>query len=204
MYENIKQEAELIWQRVKEILSRKEQLILAIDGRCGAGKTTLASYLQTVCDCNVIPMDHFFLRPEQRTKERLMQPGGNVDYERFLKEVLEPFKEGEAFSYRPYDCQKQKLLGERYIVPGKITIVEGSYSCHPKLRAFYDITIFMTVDEREQCCRIEKRNGKEALSVFKDKWIPLEETYFSACDIPEKCDFCFDTGQSLGTPRGTI
>lgn len=197
MYENIKQEAERILQRVKEISAEKEHLILAIDGRCGAGKTTLAFYLQTVCECNVIPMDHFFLRPEQRTKERLMQPGGNVDHERFLKEVLVPLKEGQAFSYRPYDCQKQQLSKERYVIPAKITLVEGSYSCHPKLRAFYDVTIFMTVDEKEQLHRIERRNGKEGLSLFKDRWIPLEETYFASCNIREKCDFCFDTGGTI-------
>ena len=40
------------------------------------------------CDCNVIHLDHFFWRPKQRTAERLQQAGGNVDYGRFLEEVL--------------------------------------------------------------------------------------------------------------------
>ena len=64
------------------------QLLIAIDGMCGSGKTTLGQLLQSVYDCNLFHMDDFFLRPEQRTPERMAQVGGNVDYERFQKEIL--------------------------------------------------------------------------------------------------------------------
>ena len=84
-----------------------EKLLIAIDGRCAAGKTTLAAHLQEFLPCNVIHMDSFFLRPEQRTPERLQEPGSNVDYERFTNEVLIPLLQGAAFSYCTYDCQSQ-------------------------------------------------------------------------------------------------
>ena len=45
--------------------------IVALDGRCAAGKTTLAARLQQRSGCNVVHMDDFFLRPAQRTKARL-------------------------------------------------------------------------------------------------------------------------------------
>lgn len=38
----------------------KEPLLIAIDGRCTAGKTTLASIVKEKINCNVIHMDHFF------------------------------------------------------------------------------------------------------------------------------------------------
>ena len=63
----------------------KSSVIIAIDGRCAAGKTYLASRIKEAVECNVIHMDYFFLRPEQRTSERLREPGGNVDYERFTE-----------------------------------------------------------------------------------------------------------------------
>ena len=44
-------------------------VIVAIDGRCGAGKSTLAAVLAERLDANLIHMDDFFLRPEQRTPE---------------------------------------------------------------------------------------------------------------------------------------
>lgn len=49
--------------------------IVAIDGRCGAGKSTLAQQLARDLGGRVVCADDFFLRPEQRTPERLAEPG---------------------------------------------------------------------------------------------------------------------------------
>ena len=47
---------------------------------------------------------------------------------------------------------------------------------------------FLSVPEEEQLRRIEERNGKEGLAVFREKWIPLEEQYFKAYSIAERCE----------------
>lgn len=197
-----KSENSIIHQTAQRILTlveekkagcQKDTFILAIDGRCASGKTTLASYLQDLTDCAVIHMDHFFLRPEQRTKERYDTPGGNVDYERFLEEVIKPLGQGSSFQYRSYDCGRG-VLGEPIGIAHKaLTLVEGSYSCHPALWESYDLRIFLTVDEQTQIDRILRRNGAEAADVFREKWIPLEEKYFAAYGIEARCDFCFRT-----------
>lgn len=98
--------AESVLGDIEILYQKKQRLLIAVDGRCAAGKTTLAAHLQGSLSCNVIHMDHFFLRQEQRTAERLNEPGGNVDYERFLAEALLPLKQGGSFSYRPYSCQR--------------------------------------------------------------------------------------------------
>ena len=59
---------------IRALLDRQAQVIAAIDGRCGAGKSTLAAQLQAQLSCRVFHMDDFFLRPEQRTAARLAQP----------------------------------------------------------------------------------------------------------------------------------
>ena len=66
----------------------KHPFLIAIDGMCGSGKTTLANYLAKELNASLFHMDDFFLQPHQRTPERLADPGGNVDYERFKAEVL--------------------------------------------------------------------------------------------------------------------
>lgn len=185
--------AETILCEIRTISLKKQHLLIAIDGRCSAGKTTLAAYLQRICGCNVIHMDHFFLRPEQRTAKRMLEAGGNVDYERFLTEVMIPLRRGEAFSYRVYDCHKQRMTEMIKIEPNAINIIEGSYSCHPTLAANYDLRIFLSVDEREQLRRIEQRNGKARAAIFKEKWIPLEERYFSDFHIRESSSLYFET-----------
>ena len=52
----------------------------------------------------------------------------------------------------------------------------------------------LDIDESLQHKRIEERNGKEALNMFINKWIPLEEKYFSSFDIQDHCDFYFKAG----------
>lgn len=169
-------------------LQTKNYRRLAIDGRCASGKTTLADRLKEALDCNVIHMDHFFLQPQQRTKERLSEPGGNVDYERFLAEVIHPLEKGQSFSYRIFDCKCMDFVSEAAVDPGKLTIVEGAYCCHPALWEYYDFRVFLDVDAEEQLRRIRCRNGESGLGVFRERWIPLEERYFSAYQIIKRCD----------------
>jgi uridine kinase len=178
-----------------DIEKTEKMHIIAIDGRCCAGKTTLAADLSRLLECPVVHMDHFFLRPNQRTESRLETPGENVDHERFYDEVIVPLKKGKDFVYRPFDCKRQELSAPVGISSSRnLVIVEGSYSCHPALWDSYVFRIFMTVEHQTQIERIRIRNGEEALKVFKEKWIPLEEKYFSAFDIEKRCELAINTG----------
>ncbi len=182
-----------ILQKIKSVSHSNTSLLVAIDGRCASGKTTLAHSLQKKLNCNVIHMDYFFLRPEQITEQRLSQPGGNVDYERFYEEVIVPLKNNKEFHYHRYDCHKE-IMSETIFVPlCPITIIEGSYSCHPTLQKHYDLKIFLSVEPQEQINRIKKRNGEIAVNTFRQKWIPLEEYYFSTYNVKENCDLYFQT-----------
>ena len=168
-------------------------VLVAIEGRCASGKSTLADRLSIHYACPVIHMDEFFLRPEQRTPERYATPGENIDHERFLEEVLLPIRRGQAVSYRPYDCQTQQLADASALPVSPIYIVEGSYSCHPALRHHYDLRLFLTVEPEEQMRRITERNGPVYAEVFRDRWIPLEEAYFAACNVETCCDNVYHT-----------
>lgn len=187
----LKEMAQLLLTEIKQ--QSKSTLLLAIDGRCAAGKTSLAAHLARVCNCNVIHMDYFFLRPEQRTMERLQQAGGNVDYERFLAEVLIPLHEGRTFSYCPFNCHKQEIEEAVLVPPKSLTIIEDSYSCHLALKSHYDLSVFLNVDTSEQIRRIRQRNGADSVQMFKERWIPMEEYYFHSFHIQEECDWCFQT-----------
>lgn len=169
------------------------RVLVAVEGRCASGKSTLAARLGAHYDCPVVHMDEFFLRPEQRTEARYAAPGENIDHERFLEEVLLPLRRGQAVSYRPYDCQTQQLSDTVFLPDSPIYIVEGSYSCHPALRRYYDLRLFLTVEPQEQLRRITERNGPAYAQVFQDRWIPLEEAYFAACDVERCCDSVYHT-----------
>ena len=43
-------------KQIEELLAAKDTVIVAIDGKCTSGKTTLASKLAEIYDCNVFHM----------------------------------------------------------------------------------------------------------------------------------------------------
>ena len=175
--------SEIVKQQIDTLLEEKNFVIVAIDGKCTSGKTTLASQLAEIYDCNVFHMDDFFLRPEQRTPERFAEVGGNVDYERFHEEVLLPLKSGKAFSYRPFDCSTFTLSAPVTVAPKKLNIIEGTYSHHPYFGNPYDFKIMLTVDEETQRKRILERPAFLHKRFFEE-WIPMENRYFDGFAIP--------------------
>lgn len=169
-----------------------KNIIIAIDGMCGSGKSTLCDYLCNRFDVNAFHVDDFFLLPEMRTEQRLSEVGGNVHYERFLSEVLTPLSSGREFRYNRYNCKKGELESSPLIVPKAINIVEGAYSLHPYFGSPYSLTISLSIDSEEQLARIKARNGAVMAERFKNEWIPLENRYFKENDIFNKTDLHFE------------
>lgn len=176
-------------EKIGALSATQDRVIAALDGRCASGKTTLARELGERYGWSVAHMDHFFPRPEQRTLERYARPGANVDHERFLEEVLLPLRRGERPVYRPFDCRTQRLLEPIPFEPGPVVLVEGSYACHPALWEYYDLRVFLTIERERQMERITAREGEERARAFREKWIPLEEKYFSAYEVERRCEF---------------
>ncbi len=144
-------EASIAIARIETLLAERDCVFVAIDGPCTSGKTTFAAMLNRRFGGNVLHMDDFFLRPEQRTPERFAEPGGNVDRERFETEVLAPLAAGQAAQYRPWDCHTGDFAVAYAVEPAQLTIVEGSYSMHPALRRYYDCMICLAVDLPNSC-----------------------------------------------------
>lgn len=189
------QNVQAVIERIERVYTERERVFVAFDGPCTSGKTTLATVLQRRFGGNVLHMDDFFLRPEQRTPERFAEPGGNVDRERFEDEVLAPLAAGKIAQYRPWDCHTGDFAASRNVEPARLTIVEGSYSMHPALRGYYDLMICLTIDSGEQLRRLEARNPR-MLQRFIDEWIPLENRYFASTETRTAADMIVDTAAS--------
>ena len=176
---------------IKDALKKNttRPFLIAIDGNCGSGKTTLANTLAKELNASVFHMDDFFLQPHQRTKERLAEPGGNVDYERFKSEVLDHISDTCGVTFQPFSCHEWKLTDAVTIPYSDIVIVEGSYSHHPYFNNIYDLKIFLEISPEEQKKRIIARDGEVCWSMFEEKWIPMETLYFTTFQIKENSSF---------------
>lgn len=171
----------------KNVENSHKPLLIGIDGMCGSGKTTLGYYIQQQLGGNLFHMDDFFLQNNQRTKKRMEEIGGNVDYERFSDEVLKPILQQEAVFYRPFDCAVREIKEGRSIPYQRLNVIEGSYSLHPYFGDVFDVKIFMTIKYNKQLEIIRLRNGEDMLKRFVSEWIPKENAYFETFQIARNC-----------------
>ena len=168
----------------------QEHRVLSIDGPCASGKTTIGKLLSSFLECPCIHMDDYFLQANQRTAQRLEEPGGNIDYERFHQEINDAWNQNQPIHMRSYDCSSQRLRKEVILEESPILIIEGSYAHHPYLDDMQAFKIFMDIEPSIQKERLQKRSPDKFVD-FIEKWIPMEEKYFHAFSIKEKSDYVF-------------
>ena len=168
--------------------------VVAIDGRCGSGKSSLAAVIARELPCHVVHTDDFYLPPQCRSADWMNHPAGNMDLERLSAQVLVPLREKGEAQYCPFVCRTGEFGESRSLAAKALTIVEGSYSHHPSLAEEYDLKIFLTCTPEVQQARIRAREQDEVrFAHFCQIWIPLEERYFCTFAIPEHADLVMDT-----------
>ena len=178
---------------IADRLARQSAVLVALDGRCGSGKTTLAEQLTERFPQSItVHTDDFYLPPSRRVTGWEKIPCANMDIQRLRNEGVAPARAGRAFSYQAYSCREGAYLPPRPLGPAPLVIVEGSYSCHPTLADCYDLKVFVTCSKEEQARRLLTREG-ERYSGFTARWIPLEEGYFAKFQIEQTADFILDT-----------
>ena len=168
-------------------------LVLALDGRCGSGKTTLADRLTQQFPASIVlHTDDFYLPPAQRVRGWEKTPCANMDLTRLRDEALRLAYAGQTVAYRAYSCREGAYLPPVQLPAQPLVILEGSYSHHPLLRPYETLRVFVTCAKPEQTRRLQAREGARYAD-FAARWVPLEEGYFAKYHIEETADFVVDT-----------
>ena len=175
-----------IMEKIVKLAKEHKRVVVAIDGRCASGKTTLAGRISRHTGASVVHIDDFFL-PREARGDMTASHGANIDKDRLLSEVLIPLSRGEPVSYRAYSCRDGSYSDVK-LENTRITVIEGSYSMLPEFRKYYDLTIFIYISEDKQQKRLLAREGEERMSNFINLWIPAEERYLSDCLVRESAD----------------
>ena len=177
-------------------LKQQPTVLVALDGRCGSGKTTLAAQLAERFPQSItLHTDDFYLPPPQRVTGWERIPCANMHLERLRAEAVAPARAGRAVCYKAYSCREGAYLPPRVLGPAPLVIVEGSYSHHPLLTGCETLRVFLTCAKEEQTHRLQAREGERYVN-FAARWVPLEEGYFAQYHIAETADFVVDTTQS--------
>lgn len=170
--------------RARETAGRRS--LVAVDGRCGCGKTHISAVMAQLLGCSVIHMDDFYLPTERRAANWRELVGGNMDFARLRGEVIDPLLRGGEATCRAYDCRNGAFGEPRKLAPAATYIVEGSYCMHPAMGDIYDFSLFVTAPRELQRERLAAREG-DHFEAFEELWIPAEECYFEACGVEGRC-----------------
>lgn len=153
-----------------------ETKLVAIDGRGGAGKSSLAKLLKArMQNSKVVSVDDFPCSPE----EHPFHPSGTqteISFSRLINEVLTPLKEGREARFRKrswWSTNLDKLHEEQQIVPGGLVFIEGCFSLRYELRDYYDLRIWIECNLKEALQRSISRDGEEIRYHYDETMILL-------------------------------
>ncbi len=163
--------------------------IIAVDGRGGAGKTTLTEYMSRLLpDFTVLNGDEYFEHAENTIAF------GAFNEERFEKEVLKRLRRGEAhFVYHPYEWDKELHLQNRELKITSGIIIERNFSFAFNLD--YDLKIWVQTPETIALERGQERDEmplEQGYRSWKEIWQPLENAHFNKYHPLETADIVID------------
>ena len=174
------------------LIGERRPAVMALDGFCASGKTTLADLLARRYGARVIHTDDFYLPRDMRSDERYAEPGGTIHYERLKAEVIDRLTE-PSLTYGVFSHEIMDIARTVTLPRTSLTVIEGAYACHPYFGDYADLICFMETDPDEQRRRILARNGPERLKIFESRWIPYEQKYEAAFRIKEKAHVLIQT-----------
>ena len=156
-------------------------VIIAIDGRSGAGKTTLAVELAARLRAHH-KVSLFHLED--------IYPGWNglaAGVERYVATVLTPLHRGEAATWVGWDWENHNDGGPRVTLPAEIVIVEGVGAAAAEARPLLDAVIWAESPDDVRRTRALDRDGA-TYEPYWDQWAAQEDAWLARDDVPALAD----------------
>ncbi|WP_458108417.1 aminodeoxychorismate synthase component I [Arthrobacter sp. R3-55] len=156
-------------------------VIIAVDGRSGAGKTTLAVELAA--------------RLRQHHKVSLFHlediyPGWNgllPGIERYVGTVLTPLSSGQAAEWTSWDWEKHYDGGLNVTLPAEIIIVEGVGAAAEAARPMLDAVVWVESPGDDRRRRALTRDGS-TYEPFWDSWAAQEDEWLASDAVISAAD----------------
>lgn len=156
-------------------------VIIAIDGRSGAGKTTLAIELAArLREHHKVSLFHL----------EDIYPGWNglaAGIERYTSTVLAPLHRGEPAHWVSWDWQAHYDGEPRTTQPAEIVLVEGVGAAAAAARPFLSAVVWADAPEQDRRSRALARDG-ESYEPYWDEWAAQEQEWLAADDVPAHAD----------------
>jgi uridine kinase len=170
--------AEAVARAVEAAAGSQRTAFIGIDGRGGAGKTTLATLIAAeVPGAAVVHADDF--------------SGPHVaewDWPRLQRQVVDPLLAGRAARYQRWDWHDDEPGEWDDVAPGGLVIIEGVSSTRAELVVPWRLQIWVDAPRQVRLARAVERDGPGMLRQWTDVWMPLEEAYVARERPQERVD----------------
>jgi uridine kinase len=151
--------------------------VVAIDGRSGAGKTSLAAELSGRLYAPVVSLEDLY--------------GGWDGLERgidlLVSTVLEPLAAGQATRVPRYDWIAREWAAPTVIEPLDILIVEGVGAGARRAASFESLVVWLEVPAPVRKRRALGRDG-ETFAPYWDRWAAQEDLMLARDRTPDRAD----------------
>ena len=160
-------------------------VIIAVDGRSGAGKTTIAVELATMLRRHR-SVSLFHLEDIYPGWDGL---AGGV--ERYIETVLQPLGAGTPATWTAWDWESRHDGDSRTTEPAPVVLVEGVGSSHGRAADFLDAVIWVDAPSQARKKRALDRDG-DTYAPFWDLWAEQEERLLDGSGVPAGADIVVD------------
>jgi len=184
---------------------KTQRLVVAIDGRSGSGKSTVAEAVARAIDAVIVPCDDFFAASvtnrewDRRTPEQRAADG--IDWRRLKREAIEPLRAGRVARWYAFDFLAGPRGDGTYPLqttptdraPKPVVLLDGAYSARPELADVLDLSVLVEAASSTREARLATREEAHFLRQWHARWDPAEEHYFGHVRPPLAFDVVLQT-----------
>jgi len=170
--------------------------LVAVDGRAGAGKSTLARALAGACGgASMVRVDDFlYWRDIEGWWPRLE------------REALRPLLAGSPARFRVRDWANdplgQSLGGQAVVALADVVIIDGVTSSRRAIAAELAMSVWVDAPDGERLRRGLARDGEQRRSLWLE-WMALEEEFFGRDGAAARADYRVSGQPSCPYDRAT-
>ena len=168
-------------------------ILVALDGRSAAGKSTLAALVAPLVGAVVIDGDDFYSGGTAANWDAMSaveKADHCMDWRR-QRPVLEKLAMGETASWHPYDWEADDGSLARIPVicePAPVIILDGAYSARPELADLFDLRVLLDAPAGLRRAQLIEREGEGYREEWNARWDEAEQWYFGEVMPPESFD----------------